>query len=343
MVIKPVLRTCDDMLLRMLIASQIAALIDGTSGIGKSLAAHYIAEEVYAEICPRHKKRSRNKDAVCICHPFVVYITENTEVHHLVGEINYVHYLQDTRNGKECNRLDYFEPGPLLIAMREGRAIIIEELDRAGRPGLFPLLFSVTQDRKLYVADLGEEVGASPTFTVIITVNRQTDIGVVQLPEALLGRLRVIHLYDPTRYGFDAVDARVGDANRPLRDMAFDFERKILAANSSEFYPRWSTGDDHKLCPDGILSLIYAARGALRAAQMGALQYGRISPRECAAYLSDMLRCAPRSLLRGDARQKHEVLRLFVGSLVKDEETAAAVAHVIDQRFLKLQPPFDGC
>jgi hypothetical protein len=170
--------------------------VEGGPGIGKSLAVEHLGRLVYRERCGC----AQGAECRGLCLPLKIDMTEDTEVRHLLGELDLIAYFAYSRAeaGSRRRLTDHFRPGPLVQAMRQGRLLIVEELDRAGRDTLFPIFFDAIEYRTTYVPDLGTPVVAGQGFNIVFTVNRFTDIGTVALPKALLRRQRCVRFYDPS-------------------------------------------------------------------------------------------------------------------------------------------------
>jgi MoxR-like ATPase len=199
----PILKPFDKNRLENYIKHHIPVILDGPPGVGKSLIARYFSEKIYKEKCDKNNCYNCEK-----CKPIKIDITEDTEIRHLLGDVDYRRLLMSTyimQNTRGMNRDDlqeyieeYFVDGPVLKAMKEGRVLIIEELDRAGRDTLFPILFDVIEYKEVYVPELKKKVKAVDGFNVIITMNVEFDIGTIRLPAAFIRRCRRIHIENPT-------------------------------------------------------------------------------------------------------------------------------------------------
>lgn len=216
--------------------SKTPFLLEGTPGIGKSLSAKFYGNYIYFKNCKyndakKNFKCLENKDKFCpfvkdgrqaYCIPLKIDITEDTEVRHLIGELNFIKFYEAIENAKmkpegtsNINIADFFDKGPLFQAMEDGRLIIIEELDRAGRDTLFSIFFDPIESKELYIPEKAVQTTdnannkstgmlyADKGFNIIITANRGTDAGTIRMPKALLRRLRRLSLYDRCRIYFE--------------------------------------------------------------------------------------------------------------------------------------------
>lgn len=183
----PVLPPVKERLIEFYVRNRIPFILEGPPGTGKSLAARYWV------------KRITGTDAVKID------ITEDTELTHVLGDIDWKKLLaeasQGGANGGPADFTElygrYYVPSAAVRAMEEGRVLLIEELDRCGRDTLFPVFFDMIEYRTTYVPALQREVRAAEGFSCIITVNRDTDTGTVRLPDALLRRCRRVFIPMP--------------------------------------------------------------------------------------------------------------------------------------------------
>lgn len=85
-----------------------------------------------------------------------------------------------------------FMPGPLVLAMREGSVLFVNELNRMPE-GVQNVLLPAMDERLLILPHLGE-VRAAPGFSVIATQNPAEFVAAGALSEALLDRFELIRL-----------------------------------------------------------------------------------------------------------------------------------------------------
>jgi len=183
----PVLPAEKEELIKFYIKQRIPFILEGPPGTGKSLAARYWAEEI------------TGSEAIKID------VTEDTELMHILGDIDWKRLLAESHHVRESEgTVDftalyerYYVPSAAITAMQQGLILIVEELDRCGRDTLFPVFFDMIEYKQTYVPALQKEIKAEDGFNVIITVNRDTDVGTVRLPDAFLRRLRRIFIPNP--------------------------------------------------------------------------------------------------------------------------------------------------
>ncbi|HOR01033.1 MAG TPA: AAA family ATPase [Anaerolineae bacterium] len=354
----PHLRQKDQEIITTYLRHHLPFFVEGSPGIGKSLAVSYWGRRIYREQCA-----AAGDDG----EPLKIDITEDTEVRHLLGESDFVRYFLEARAGAARPLADYFRTGPLVEAIRTGRLLIVEELDRAGRETLFPVLFDAIERKRTYVPELGrtfpdpaspQEAQAAATFNIVITVNRFTDVGTVRLPQALLRRLRRVGLYDPSEEGYDLPDGGAPAAAVPAdrqqrRDFAFQFERALVfnnlayetgvclaAEEEAEEALRRALGAPTLQRAEAMLELVYALRGHLRASQ-GDLGGERITPSEASRFICDVLLYGRDGLLSADPKVRRNTLHRHIGALAKDQAHAEEIAKLFDRRYTDRQPPFE--
>ena len=203
----PVLPPEKEELMKFYIQQCIPFILEGPPGTGKSLAARYWSKEI------------TGSEAIKID------ITEDTELMHVLGDIDWKRLLAESHQAKESEEtMDftalyerYYIPSAAITAMQEGLVLIIEELDRCGRDTLFPVFFDMIEYKQTYVPALQREIIAEDGFNVIITVNRDTDVGTVRLPDAFLRRLRRIFIPNPDfQTEVQIVLANIPDASENL-------------------------------------------------------------------------------------------------------------------------------
>ncbi len=173
--------------MKFYIRQRIPFILEGPPGTGKSLAARYWSEDITGQKAIK------------------IDITEDTELMHVLGDIDWKRLLAESHCVRESDQTvdfttlyeRYYVPSAAIAAMQQGLVLIVEELDRCGRDTLFPVFFDMIEYKQTYVPALQKEISAEEGFNVIITVNRDTDVGTVRLPDAFLRRLRRIFIPNP--------------------------------------------------------------------------------------------------------------------------------------------------
>jgi len=304
----PIISPHNDRIIRDYLWAHEPFVLDGGPGIGKSLSAIALVQEL--------EKLPNREDVLKID------ITEDTEVRHLVGEMDMVRYFADAQGHGSAllPREAYFKPAGLTVAAQAGRTIIIEELDRAGRDTLFPVLFDAIEYKKIYVPDLNRTIRAEPGFNIVITVNRFTDSGTVALPKALLRRPRCVRFYDPSKeFGINLWKA-------------VEFEARIVMVRAGEFITR------QKLDADRARVLIEELLGRVIFPMRAAHEFeDDPSPAETAMWFSDMCRGAGAVLLADGATDEEQldICLRYRGALVKTAADDAALLAAMCRYFLE--------
>ena len=284
--------------------------VEGGPGIGKSLAVTHFGRQVYRTFWSQRRERGVPSDADGEpWEPLKIDITEDTEVRHLLGEMDWIRYFAEMQAGpgrradEKESRSRFFVPGPVTRAIMEGRLLIVEELDRAGRETLFPVFFDAIEYRRVYVPELGRTVTAGDNdFNIVITVNRFTDIGTVSLPKALLRRPRCVPFYDPSR------ELGVNRAH------AVRYETRIVMANVQHVLEH--RGLSPRRARAFILPVLDRVIFGLRAA--GEMDEPP-TPSETAMWFLDMFECDGERLLDEDTPEEARlaICLRFRGAIVK--------------------------
>ncbi|HEY3285126.1 MAG TPA: MoxR family ATPase [Armatimonadota bacterium] len=283
---RPVLPPQVERLLCFYLKRHTPVLLEGPPGTGKSLAARYWAQEIGDR------------------EPVKIDITEDTELPHILGDVDWKRLLMETRQttgpvtasgappqtggdspempGEPATSLydRYYVPSTAIRAMLEGRVLIIEELDRCGRDTLFPVFFDMIEYHRAYIPALQREVRAREGFGVVITVNRETDAGTVRLPDALLRRCRRLYV--------------------PMPDL--ETEKRIVLAN----------------LPDAPQRLVHQVVSAVQRLRELELEHTP-SPSETVHWVEDLLG------LFGEAAEspEPEMLQATLGAVCKSAEDSA--------------------
>ena len=204
-------------------------------------------------------------------------------------------------------------------AVRKGLLLIVEELDRAGRETLFPVLFDAIEYKRVYVPEKREEIDGNGTgFNIVVTVNRFTDIGTVSLPKALLRRARCVRFYDPSKeFGIN-------------RWQAIKFETRIVMANLE----RCLAGGKlrKQAATEFVTEMLARVIYPLRA--MHTLTDAP-TPAETAMWFQDMCECdGERLLADGTSRREQlEICLRYRGALVKSTDDDARFVGAMREHF----------
>ncbi|RLE81433.1 MAG: hypothetical protein DRJ52_04210 [Thermoprotei archaeon] len=120
---------------------------------------------------------------------------------------------------------EYFEPGPLLKAMKEGGILYIEEFNRMSEEAANTLI-RAAEDREIAVPRLGV-IRAKPSFRIICAMNPYDDVGTRRVSRALLDRfVRIKMDYQSREEEIKIVKLRTGSRNLPLIELAVDIARE---------------------------------------------------------------------------------------------------------------------
>ncbi len=328
----------DRSLLLQYLEHGIPLFLEGPPGVGKSLSARELGVEAYQTRCGLPERqtdaiargdrctacvqgRSDVRDEDVWCHPLKIDITEDTEVRHLLGDLDYLQlhlYSQGMTREAERDpvaaaerlrayaRTHCFQEGPLVRAVREGRLLIVEELDRAGRDTLLSVFFDPIERKQVYVPELATTVSPdSGLFNIVITINGATDAGTIRLPRALLRRLRRLELYDP-----------MGDPNA---ECAIAFETEILIRNVTHVHPDLDERIEELRAVLRVLIEQIVRPIRLERMESGA-PLPRISPAESAALVLDLLQMEPERFLEADLSTLVALVAKFAGALAKTGE-----------------------
>ena len=104
----------------------------------------------------------------------------------LVGHFNPGQVLKDNYDP------EYFEKGPLTLAMEEGGVLYIEEFNRMPSD-VANVLITPMEERELNIPRYGK-VAAGKNFTVVATQNPYDDVGTVRISRAFMDRICRISL-----------------------------------------------------------------------------------------------------------------------------------------------------
>ena len=136
---------------------------------------------------------------------------------------------------KQGYREESFFPGPLVEAMREGRVLFINELNRMPE-SVQNVLLPALDERLLQVPHIGE-VRAASGFQVVATQNPVEYVGTGHLSEALRDRFEHLALlYQPAGEEIDIVSAESGSADEALVLTA------VRLTRATRLHPRFRKG-----------------------------------------------------------------------------------------------------
>jgi len=122
-------------------------------------------------------------------------------------------------------RPEYFHPGPLLQAMKEGMYLYIEEFNRL--PDETTNVFiTVMSEKKLNVPRLGI-IEVDPAFRIIAALNPLDDIGISRISRALKDRFSSIRMdYHSRDEEFDIVNRKTACSEDDVIELAVDIARE---------------------------------------------------------------------------------------------------------------------
>jgi MoxR-like ATPase len=138
---------------------------------------------------------------------------------------------------------DSFLPGPLVLAMREGGILLVNELNRLPE-GVQNVLLPAIDEQLLAVPRLGE-LRAAPGFRVIATMNPREFVATSHLSEALLDRFELVVLdYQSEEEEREIVRARLAGAAPALDagDADAIVRRSVALARATRSDPRVRRG-----------------------------------------------------------------------------------------------------
>ena len=136
----------------------------------------------------------------------------------LIGIFNPVHVL------KKGYKAEYFEPGPLLKAMKEGGILYIEEFNRMPEDAA-NVLIRAMEEREIVVPRLGI-IKAKPSFRVIAGMNPYDDIGTSRVSRAIMDRFCKLRLdYQSREEEIEIVKMKTKCEKKWLIELAVDLTR----------------------------------------------------------------------------------------------------------------------
>jgi MoxR-like ATPase len=118
-------------------------------------------------------------------------------------------------------KAEFFHPGPLLQAMKEGKYLYIEEFNRL--PDETTNVFiTAMSEKKLTIPRLGM-VEAHPAFRIIAALNPLDDIGISRISRALKDRFSSIRMdYHSRDEEIEIVKRRTGCTDNNIADLSVD-------------------------------------------------------------------------------------------------------------------------
>ncbi len=189
--------------IRMIIAALAAGrniLLEGPPGTTKSTILRTIAEESGVPF-------------------FMVEGSADLTPQKLVGIFNPAKVMS------EGFKPEYFEPGPLTLAMEQGGILYIEEFNRMPEEAANALI-RATEERELVIPRYGV-VKARPSFRVICAMNPYDEIGTTRISRALMDRFCRLKLdYQSREEEIEIVKLRTGCNDKWLVELAVDVARE---------------------------------------------------------------------------------------------------------------------
>ena len=152
---------------------------------------------------------------------------------------------------REGYSADNFVPGPLVVAMRDGGFLYIEEFNRAPEDTLNTLLTAIA-DRQISVPRVGVVV-AAPTFRVIASMNPYDNVGTTRLSSSVhdrLCRLSVDYQDEDAERGIVALRAGKPDGNALARRLHV---HAVAATRATRSHPDVRQGSSVRGAIDTVL------------------------------------------------------------------------------------------
>ena len=174
--------------------------LEGPPGTSKSTILHAISE--------------------CTGRPYCL-VTGNSDLttSKLIG------YFDPAETLAKGYRAEFFHPGPLLQAMKEGMYLYIEEFNRL--PDETTNVFiTAMSEKKLTIPRLGI-VEADPEFRIIAALNPLDDIGISRISRALKDRFSSIRMdYNSREEEIEIVERRTGCTDAEIVNLSVDIARE---------------------------------------------------------------------------------------------------------------------
>ncbi len=122
-------------------------------------------------------------------------------------------------------KAEFFHPGPLLQAMKEGMYLYIEEFNRLSDETT-NVFITAMSEKKLAIPRLGI-VEAHPAFRIIAALNPLDDIGISRISRALKDRFSSIRMdYHSRDEEIEIVKRRTGCTDNHIVDLSVDIARE---------------------------------------------------------------------------------------------------------------------
>ncbi|OYT62472.1 MAG: hypothetical protein B6U69_01720 [Thermofilum sp. ex4484_15] len=119
---------------------------------------------------------------------------------------------------------EFFEPGPLTLAMEKGGLLYIEEFNRMPED-VANVLIRAMEERELVIPRYGI-VRAGPTFRVICSQNPYDDVGTTKVSRAIMDRFARLKLsYQSREEEVEIVKLKTGSKDEWLIELAVDLAR----------------------------------------------------------------------------------------------------------------------
>jgi len=136
----------------------------------------------------------------------------------LIGNFN------PARVMSEGFKREFFEPGPLTLAMEKGGLLYIEEFNRMPED-VANVLIRAMEERELIIPRYGI-IRAEPTFRVVCSQNPYDDVGTTKVSRAIMDRFARLKLsYQSRDEEIEIVALKTGSEDKWLVELAVDLVR----------------------------------------------------------------------------------------------------------------------